>query len=153
MCKPVRLMNVNITILVKTLAFASLDLQRCKFHCFENDCNVHMYQQYCLTIWYALHRIFVIQNSIYILKGQDNWPSEVAIFASFDNFFNVSFISIFCRVCEPALLTHVNITILVKTVEFASLQMEGQFANAVTSTLMALIANKVSQTTFHLQLS
>ena len=88
-----------------------------------------------------------------IPKGQYNWPSEAAIFANLDNFLDVSFIFIFCRVCEPALLMHVNITILVKTVEFASLQMEGQFANAVTSTLMALIANKVSQTTFHLQLS
>ena len=88
-----------------------------------------------------------------IPKGQDNWPSEAAIFANLDNFLDVSFIFYFCRVCEPALLMHVNITILVKTVEFASLQMEGQFANAVTSTLMALIANKVSQTTFHLQLS
>ena len=77
----------------------------------------------------------------------------MAILASFENFPNLSYIFIFCRVCEPALLMHVNITILVKTVEFASLQMEGQFANAVTSTLMALIANKVSQTIFHLQLS
>ena len=44
-CELVVLIHVNITIIFKSVEFASLPIERCKFLHFDKDCDVHMHQQ------------------------------------------------------------------------------------------------------------
>ena len=54
-CEAVLLIHVNITIIFKTVVFASLQIERCKFHHFDKDCDVHIHQQ-CWLVHPAKNR-------------------------------------------------------------------------------------------------
>ena len=129
-CELVVLIHVNITIIFKSVEFASLPIERCKFLHFDKDCDVHMHQQCWLAhpaknenkrhikkiiktckyghIWWPIILPFEYVNAI--------WNDKYLIYI-LNNFWNDTY-------CDPVLMIHVNITIIFKTVEFASLQME-----------------------------